>query len=175
MGEFKEIQSFNLLWLWVIGLTPVLIIISVFVIEITNGNAKSTVDYLGIAVTVLIATLTFLWLKVLRLETQIDANGISVNFIGLVFAKRIIKWNEVESTEIVKYNPLWDYGGWGVKFGFSKGWCYNVSGDIGLHVKLKSGKPLMIGTQKQDELRSFLNSVSHFSNIGISIKSAVSK
>lgn len=158
MQEFKEVQSFNQVWLWVIGLIPVFIVSTVFITEITNGNAKGTEDYFGMAVAILITSLTFLWLRVLRLETQIGENGISLRFRGLVFARRIINWNEVESAEIVQYDPLFDYGGWGVKFSFSKGWCYNVSGDIGLHLKFKSGKELMIGTQKPDELKSFINS-----------------
>ena len=68
---------------------------------------------------------------------------------------RVIRWEEVETSEIITFNPLRDYGGWGIR---SKNGVrvYNVSGNKGLQVKLKSGKTILIGTQLETELTRFL-------------------
>lgn len=40
---------------------------------------------------------------------------------------RLIDWNEIEKLEVVKYDPIGDYGGWGIKSKKGKK-AYNVSG-----------------------------------------------
>lgn len=49
-----------------------------------------------------------------------------------------------------------EYGGWGVRFG-KGGKAFNVSGNRGLKLYLKSGRSLLIGTQKDKELIAFLS------------------
>jgi hypothetical protein len=50
-----------------------------------------------------------------------------------------------------------EYGGWGIKYGFGgQGLVYNVSGEIGLQLKFKEGEPLLIGTQKGEEIKQIL-------------------
>jgi hypothetical protein len=36
--------------------------------------------------------------------------------------------------ESVKYSPLWDFGGWGMRRNWKGDWCYNVSGNEGVKV-----------------------------------------
>jgi hypothetical protein len=54
---------------------------------------------------------------------------------------------------IRKYNPIKDYGGWGIRWGsFRKGNAYNMSGNMGLQLVFKDGKKLLFGTQRSSEL-----------------------
>ena len=48
------------------------------------------------------------------------------------------------------YNPIRDYGGWGIRWG-TKGKAYNVSGNRGLYLEFSDGKQLLIGLQKPEE------------------------
>jgi hypothetical protein len=50
-------------------------------------------------------------------------------------------------------------GGWGVRLWTKYGTVYNVKGNIGLAIELKNGTKFLIGTQKEIELRSFLEKI----------------
>ena len=90
-----------------------------------------------------------------RLITRIDKFGIAFRFIPFQLKFKAISWNEIERFEVRKYKPLSEFGGWGIKYG-KKGKVYNVDGDKGLQLYLKTGKQILIGTQKADELNEFL-------------------
>lgn len=157
MKELKEVQKFNQWWIWLFGLLPLLMVITEFTAIFANKKHIETEDLIAIALILTILVLSFLWIKMMRLETVLTYETISVHFRGLGFAKRKYNWSEIESAEIVKYDPLWEYGGWGVKYGFNKGCCYNVRGDMGLKLKLHNGgKSLMIGTQVPDQINDFI-------------------
>ena len=55
------------------------------------------------------------------------------------------------------YRPIWEYGGWGIRCSFGKGKAYNVSGNKGVQLVFKSGKRLLIGSQRADELEEALS------------------
>lgn len=69
-------------------------------------------------------------------------------------------WEQIDSAYVRSYNPIGEYGGWGIRGGKlwskSKGKAINVSGDIGIQLELKNGDKLLIGTQKKEEARSVL-------------------
>lgn len=69
------------------------------------------------------------------------------------FANKVTPWAEIENAEVVNYGFV---GGWGVRLGTRYGTVYNVKGNKGLAVQLKSGKKYLIGTQKPEELMTFL-------------------
>ena len=48
-----------------------------------------------------------------------------------------------------------DYGGWGIRFS-GKGKAYIAKGKHGLYIQLFTGKNLLIGTSKPEELQRFL-------------------
>ncbi len=89
------------------------------------------------------------------LKTSIDKNGIEYRFFPLHFKTQRINWNSVEKYEVIRYHPIRDYGGWGIRYG-RKGKAYNVSGDRGLQLHLNNGKNILIGTQKEKGLKEFL-------------------
>jgi hypothetical protein len=60
--------------------------------------------------------------------------------------------------EVVKYNPISDYGGWGVRLS-RNGKAFNVKGEFGLKLYFDNRKPLLIGTQKPEELKKILESL----------------
>ena len=57
--------------------------------------------------------------------------------------------------EIITYSPIRDYGGWGVRLSLN-GKAFNVRGDKGLKLYFDYRKPLLIGTQKPEELQKCL-------------------
>ena len=58
-----------------------------------------------------------------------------------------------------KYDPMEEFGGWGVKWGMSGGrnnMCYTTRGDMGIQIELKDGRKILIGTQKPQEWENLL-------------------
>lgn len=62
-----------------------------------------------------------------------------------------IALSEVETAEPVRYNPIADAGGWGVKLSRKYGRVYNVFGDRGVAV-VAGKKRALVGSQRPDEL-----------------------
>ena len=57
-----------------------------------------------------------------------------------------------------KYNPIGEYGGWGIKGrGFGKGRAYNVKGNMGLQLRLQDNKKILFGTQRPDALQAAMD------------------
>ena len=163
--KFKETQRFNQLWIWIPIIVGGLIPIGIFGIGLYQqvirkhpfGNHPMSNNGLiitSILVVVLYLCLLFLFGS-LKLSTAIDDTGISYRFFPFHLKYRIIHWNEIEEFEVVTYKPVVDYGGWGIRYG-KKGRAYNVSGDKGLELILKNGRRLLIGTQKEQQLKDFL-------------------
>ena len=90
-----------------------------------------------------------------ELETKVDQEGIQYRFKPFHRRRRHILWTEVAEVTVKTYRPIMDYGGWGIRKG-RKGSAYNVFGNQGLALVLKSGKRVLFGTQRPEELRRLI-------------------
>lgn len=158
---FSETQRFNKWWHYMLAALPAAIVIvsSLFIqfdIMSTENNQKASL--LASIISILLAVLAFIWFRYIKLNTIINEAGISVQFKGIPFCKKKISWPEIQKIEVIEYSPLYDYGGWGVRYSLAgKGWCYNVSGKIGISIMQSNGKPFLIGTQKSEEAQKIIN------------------
>lgn len=157
MKEFKEEQRFNQIWLWAILIAPIVMVISQFAIAFTDREEFKTEDIIALSSLIVVFTVLIIWFKRMVLETVISAEGINIHYKGL-FTKKQFPKSEILKAEIVTYDPLWHYGGWGLRYSSKRGWCYNVAGDKGLKLTLSNGKTVMIGTQQPEEIDSVLKS-----------------
>lgn len=64
---------------------------------------------------------------------------------------------DIESAEAITYKPIWEYGGWGLRYRPGHGWAYNVYGNRGVRLKMHNGKTILIGSQRPDELQEALS------------------
>jgi hypothetical protein len=163
---FKETQKFRQPWIWIILISLGLIVITIFGIgfytQIIQGqkfgnNPMSDTELIIVSsASIVLIILICLLIGSAKLITVINKDRIEYRFFPLHFRNHKIEWNEVENYEVVKYHPIRDYGGWGIRYGF-KGKAFNVSGNKGLQLYLKNGKKILIGTQRESELSEFLN------------------
>ena len=65
--------------------------------------------------------------------------------------KRRIPLEDLKSVEARTYSPIREYGGWGFRYGRS-GKAYNVMGNRGVQLELKSGERVLLGSQKAEDL-----------------------
>jgi len=148
--QFKEVQKFNQLWLWLLFLALFLgagyIIYRQLILEIPIGDQPaSNTELILIAVSLCLLCLLFV---VMKLETEISSEGIRMRFIP--FVQKRVKWDQVEKAEVLNYGFV---GGWGIRVWTRYGTVYNTKGRMGLAIRLKSGKKFLIGTQKPEELK----------------------
>lgn len=150
---FIEKQRFSQWWLWLL----LLLVDSNLVIEFINGTVEERQALFFSALTL---TLTSVLFGIMKLETAIDVNGISVRFFPFHLKKKHFNWDQLESCSIRTYKPVIEYGGWGIRKTFSgKGTAYNVKGKVGLQLVFKNGDRLLIGTQKAEELNEVLKTL----------------
>lgn len=155
MKEFLEVQRFKQWWLW----TIVIGVVVVPVILVMIGPKTSEKDFVNnVLIGSAVPVFVFILFLTMQLRVRINDAGIFYRFFPLHLRVFSIEWDEVEKAYIRQYSPIAEYGGWGIRFGLGgKGKAYNVSGDIGLQIELKTGKKILFGTQKPDEIKELLN------------------
>ncbi len=150
---FIEKQRFSQWWLWLL----LFLVVSNLVREFLNGTVEEKQALFFSALTL---TLTSVLFGIMKLETSIDINGISVRFFPFHLKKKHFNWDQLESCSIRTYKPVIEYGGWGIRKTFSgKGTAYNVKGKVGLQLVFKNGDRLLIGTQKAEKLNEVLKTL----------------
>tara|TARA_B100000787_G_C16160947_1_gene281372 strand:- start:738 stop:1241 length:504 start_codon:yes stop_codon:yes gene_type:complete len=158
MKVFKEEQRFTQTWLIVLLAVSIMIPIAIIVQEYLKENTKMTTNEFVLSLAGILVTVLFIFL--FKLTTRIDEKGIHYQFFPFHFSLKKITWSEINTAEVRSYDPIGEYGGWGIKGGSlwkkSKGKAINVSGDIGIQIVLKNNKKLLIGTQKETEVKRVL-------------------
>lgn len=139
---FTENQRFNQWWLWLLlvasSATPIIIMYK----EYTNDTVSSNNLW-----TLIIIFLVIILFVVLRMKTVVTQENIQLIYFPFVW--KTISLSDIDTMKVINYGFV---GGWGIRFWTSYGTVYNVRGNKGLHIKLKNGKQLVIGTQKPQEL-----------------------
>lgn len=90
--------------------------------------------------------------NVSHLTTEVREDGLYVQFFPFHASFKRIPLEELKRLEVITYKPIRDYGGYGIRYGFRNGWAYNVIGDRGVKLYFAKGAPLLIGSQRPEEL-----------------------
>ena len=159
--EFSETQRFRQVWIWAVMMFINIIFVYGFISQVILGipfgnNPTSDAGFIPIFI-FLFAINYLVW--IVRLDTRIDKNAITVRMFPFHLKFRIYEWKMIKNSEVRKYNPILEYGGWGLR-GFIKNRALNVSGNMGLQLVFTNGKKLLIGTKKPDEIREVLYKLS---------------
>jgi hypothetical protein len=116
-----------------------------------------------VLVVLAVVLLAIAWLLfTMRLQYTVDDNGVTYRFIPLHFRSKHIRWDAVQFCYVRRYRPIPEYGGWGLRYGFRNGWAINVRGRMGLQLVMRSGKKVLIGTQRPDDLTTYLRSINKY-------------
>ena len=143
---FKETQRFNQLWLWAIILVTTGVTF--------YGILSQPMEDWEILIPVMVIGLVILLFVSTKLKTRIDAFTLSFSFFPLI-RRRTYKLSDIEKLELIEYNSIFKFGGWGIRYNFDM-WAYNVRGKHGLVVTLKN-KKFLLGTQKPKEMQKAID------------------
>ena len=148
--EFSESQRFTNKWHFVlIGGILLLTISSNFDTLIAAIKAADLGLLFKLIGPMIIGLFMFFYLQ---LKTTINATGIHYQFKPFHRKTRVLKWKDIDAVSVINYRPLLDYGGWGIRMKSLDGSnvALNISGKIGVSIRLKNGNHLLIGTQKKE-------------------------
>ncbi|MBK0403483.1 hypothetical protein I5M27_10840 [Adhaeribacter sp. BT258] len=156
---FSETQRFKQWWLWAILIFAAGIPFFAIYHEMqkpeafADGAVNAGLVLSMIVIIPLVALFMFI-----KLETRVTESGIAVKLFPLHLKFREFPWSEMEQIYVRKYSPLGEFGGWGLRYGFG-GLAYNIAGNQGIQIVFKSGKKLLIGTQKPEEAAASLKQI----------------
>lgn len=158
--SFNEIQKFNQPWIWLIILSTSGLVVGLSLFEYISGMGFENQPFpWGLFLLVALgAALPIVLMGISKMETEITDQGIKYRLFPFQVKFREIRWDEIKSAEVREYSPMKEFGGWGIRFGF-QGRAINVRGNQGLQLTLTSGKKILLGTQKPEEIALLLNRI----------------
>lgn len=159
---FTEQQHFRqpLLWMLLLALNAFIAVAIAQQLFMTEPFGDNPMSDAGLIITAcLILGLNALFIT-MRLDTQIQADGVYYRFFPFQRKFRFISWDRINSAQVRTYHPIGDYGGWGMRIGlFGKGQAFNVSGNKGLQLEYDQKVRFLLGTQKPDEIQKVLQAL----------------
>ncbi len=146
---FHEEQQFRQVWIWILLLSISLLFIYFMVQQLIVGRPFGVSLIFGV-----IFGFGFpIFFYTLNLTTELRDDGLYIRFFPLHLSFHKIPLEDLKRYEVRTYNPIMEYGGWGIKYG-KMGKAYNVSGNRGVQLEFTDGKRLLIGSQKPEQLDS---------------------
>lgn len=151
MRIFQEQQRFTQTWMLL--LMGISVVVPIAIISKEYFSEKSTMSTNEFVITtasiLFFSSIIFLF----KLITRIDEYGIHYRFFPFHRKMRKLRWDEISKAYIRTYDPIGEYGGWGIKTGWGKknGTAINISGDVGIQLVLTNGKKILIGTNKKKD------------------------
>lgn len=161
MRVFKEKQRFNQWWLYAIF---ILVLAVIFMAIYKNSDGFTNFHSPILILFLILATLPIFLILSMQLITRIDHEGISVKFFPFRSSPRFYSWKDIDECYIRKYNPLLEYGGYGIRgLGWKK--AYNVSGNRGIQIVTRDKKNFLIGTRMPEEAQAAIKNYTHKTNL----------
>ncbi len=150
--HFREEQRFRQLWLLAMMGVPALLIFYGAYRQLALGRpwGNNPMPDVGLALFLAGYLLFLFWFLGLKLVTEVRDQELYIKFVRLWRARRI-PLDQIRQATALTYSPILDYGGWGIRWG-RNGMAYNVSGDRGVLLELASGKKVLVGSQRAEDL-----------------------
>jgi hypothetical protein len=149
---FHEEQRFRQTWICPLVLLPTGLIWYVFIGQILllrPMGQNPAPDWMVWALFFLFG-LALPWMMfALRMSVTVTHEALYVRYFPFLTSR--IPVGVIERCAPRTYSPLGEYGGWGIR-GFGKNRAYNVSGNRGVQLVLVSGRRLLIGSRRPEEL-----------------------
>lgn len=158
---FREVQPLRQPWVWaiVVGVAALTKVVFVKQVILKQPFGKNPMQDSVLVVIWAIFGLIFpIVAFISKLITEVHSDGIYIRYMPFHWSFRRIGFEDIAHYEVRVYNPIREYGGWGIRKGIN-GTAYNVSGNEGVLLLLNSGKQILIGSQRPGELAQAIQSI----------------
>jgi len=152
---FKETQKFNRIWIGAVLLLVTGITLWSLFFASPPKTAEGWEKIVPIGIVLLVIALMFS----VTLKTRIDGNSLSFNYFPFIQTRKY-HFHDIESLELIEYNGLLTYGGWGIKRNLDS-WSYTTGGKYGIMVKTNK-KKFLLGTQMPLEVQKAIDQFNEF-------------
>ena len=151
---YKEQQRFRQWWLWaiILGLT-------IFWLSLILISRELIVVLLALILD--LGLIVFMYS--LKLDTEVTHTGVRIKFWPFHRRWLLFEFSTFESVQEVKYRPLADYGGWGIRYGIFHelhAKAYTVSGNRGVMIRMTDESNVLIGSRNPEVLMSSISTTS---------------
>ena len=111
--------------------------------------------------TLLLLAIVMLMMRFSTLYVRIDATSIFVKARWFHRRGRTIPWSDVQRVRLRPLRAMSEFGGWGIRYGFSNTWGYIYDGTHCVELTLSSKKKVVISIVDIEGLRAVLASLGH--------------
>ena len=111
----------------------------------TNVRALSAILFTWFSVGVVLPA----FVTALKLTTEVRRDGVYFCFSPIHVRFRRIGLDEIVRFEALRYRPILQYGGWGIRIRHRRR-AYSVSGDRGVRITLTDGRTVLFGSQRAE-------------------------
>ena len=134
--QYSEKSGFPAWIFWAITSIP----LTIFLYErIAHPIDSEPFDWFGLVILGAVGILIFS----IKLHVTVNAEGITYKYPPFHNKPKQMPWANIESAELMKINPLKEFGGWGLRYG-KLGTAYTTRGKYILHIKMRQGKPINV-------------------------------
>ncbi|NIM06477.1 MAG: hypothetical protein GTO55_08700 [Armatimonadetes bacterium] len=165
---YEEVQYSRQWWLWVViigsGLLPAGIVAWMIIQQLIfarpigeNPMSDQALMTMGALVFAFDAALIALFLAA-NLRTEVRIDGLYIRYFPFHLSFRKVPLENAAKVEALTYNPIQEYGGWGIRFR-RKGRAYNPTGNRGVRLEYMDGRHILLGSQRPDELKEAIESL----------------
>jgi hypothetical protein len=132
--QYSEKSGFPSWVFWPIASIP----LSIYLYEkIVHPLDSEPFDWFGLVIPAIVGLFIF----AIKLHVTINTEGITYKYPPFHIKPKQMSWSNIESAELMKINPLKEFGGWGLRYG-KLGAAYTTRGRYILHIVQKTGKPI---------------------------------
>ena len=148
---YFERQRFRQWWIWILVLiSPV----SLFWVVLK----QDTLDIYLITLIFILGLLIPLFMYTMGLDTEVNEEGVYIRFQPFHRKWKSFEFSAIQNVEAISYNPIRDYGGWGIRYGRKgRGKAYNVSGSKGILLTILNGSNVLIGSRDAENLAQVIS------------------
>lgn len=150
---FKEEQQFRVKWLWWIMAVSMLSCVGIVLGVAVTEKEKPREAWIAMAIVVPVEALIAYLMYITKFQTVISTDGFYYKWAPFQRSYRFISKEEIEEAEL-RNGPVLSYGYHWVP-GYGK--VHNVGPGKGFQFKLKNGKKIFIGTQKQSAFQNAID------------------
>jgi hypothetical protein len=86
----------------------------------------------------------------MRLTVEVAPEAVQIRYLPL--ARRSIPLSEIVGVQARPYNPILEYGGWGIRGWWRGRTIYSVGGRQCVELELQDGRIVALGSRRADEL-----------------------
>jgi len=161
---FYERQRFSQSWSILILIVVNALFVYGCIIQLGMGKlwGNNPMDNTILIIVTAFLTLLTVSFFFIHLDTVVNKEGVYIKIFPFSWKYKFFTWDIISKSHVRKYNPILEYGGWGIKYGRGirryriNNVAYSVSGNRGLQLELTNGKRVLIGTRKPVELEEVL-------------------